>query len=349
MSKRSVCLEKLGMRFFRKVNVARHGARTEILSLALATVILMPLQSQAEERLQIDLNNTLSVDEINRELEKRPRPERQEETFYFGFDLRSGPLEDARQYLPFLNYLNRTTGYRFKLRFMPDDVSITDALGSGEIHFAAIGAVSFVLAHEKYGVVSLARGINSLGKSEYQSIIVVSPDSQIQNVSDLRGKRFAFGSTTSTQGHLIPRIILAEQGLSLDDFSNFSYTGSHRDCANTVIMGTFDACGMQDTLARSMADEGLVKILHTSSYYPSSGVSANKDVSRTALDKVRQALLDFDPQGRDSESLHDWQKTEMPRGFEASDPTDYSDLQRWLIDLGIMNKTGETPVEGAQQ
>ena len=102
----------------------------------------------AQTKPLMDLRDSMSVDEVNRSLAQRASRTKGRATFHFGFDLRSGPLEDARQYLPFLNYLSRATGYDFKLRFTSKSSSIIDDLGTGKVHFAAVGAVSFIKAHE---------------------------------------------------------------------------------------------------------------------------------------------------------------------------------------------------------
>jgi len=164
------------------------------------------------DRKEIDLDDWVSDAEL-REL----APETDTDVLRFGFDLRAGPQEDARQYLPFLEYLTKATGYTFELHFTPKDGQIVDDLGTGVVQFATIGAGSYLQAHAKYGVIPLVRGLNAQGRAEYRSVIVVAPDCSIQTVKDLRGKRFAFGSLTSTQGHLIPRIILLQHGLTLDD------------------------------------------------------------------------------------------------------------------------------------
>ncbi len=77
-----------------------------------------------------------------------------------------------------------------------------------------------------------------------------------------------------------------------------------------------------------------------SRYYPSSGMAANKDVPPTALKKVKRALLDFDPLGRDKEGLYNWQKTEMPNGFKAGGAADYAVLRDWMVRLGALKRTG---------
>ena len=286
-----------------------------------------------EDRREIDLDDRASDAEL-RELTART----DSDVLWFGFDLRASPQEDARQYLPLLEYLTKEAGYTFELRFTPQDGQIVDDLGVGVVQFAALGAGSYIQAHAKYGVIPLVRRLNAQGRAEYRSVIVVAPDSSIQTTADLRGKRFAFGSLTSTQGHLIPRIILAQHNLTLDDLKTYEYTGSHRNCANTVTSGHSSACGMQDTLGEELAAAGLLRIIYTSQYYPSSGIAANKDVPPEVIDKVRQALLDFDPQGRDAPGLYNWDRTEMVNGFIEATDEDYAEIVEWAVKLGYFDE-----------
>lgn len=256
-------------------------------------------------------------------------------SYYFGFDLRSSPQEDAKQYLPFLKYLSTATGYEFKLRFTPKDGKIVDDLGKGAIQFAAIGATSYIQASRQYGVIPLVRGLNVENKAEYRSYLVVAKNSKIHKLSDLYGKRMAFGSSTSTQGHLIPRIIMARSEITLEDFENYSFTGSHQNCANAVITGKADVCGMQDTMAENLVREGKLKIFMKSGYFPSSGIVAAKGLPEEVIHKVKQALLHFQPQGKDAQGLYHWDRTEMVNGFKSAKDSDYNELREWMQKLKI--------------
>lgn len=306
-------------------------------ALAFVSAAVWPQDQQQEERSpsNLDLDDRINVETVNQLLTGQGG-RRDKSGYYFGFDLRGSPQEDARQYLPFLAYLSNATGYQFKLRFSSQHSSVANDLGAGKIDFAAVGAVSFIEAANRDQVVSLVRGVNEAGRSQYQSFIVVRPDSDIRSIADLRGRRLAFGSASSTQGHLIPRILLAEQGISLDDLADYEYTGSHSNCANAVINGEFDACGMQDTMAKSLIQQGFVKLLFESSYYPSSGIAANKNVPSEVVEAVRQALVTFDPGADHTPPLYNWHKTEMPNGFVASADNDYDLLREWLIRFGLL-------------
>jgi phosphonate transport system substrate-binding protein len=293
-----------------------------------------------EERKRIDFKDCISDTEL-----RVLAPNDGAEVFRFGFELRASPEEDARQYIPFLEYLMEATGYRFVLRFTPKDRDIVDILGTGEVQLAAVGALTYLQTHSKYGAIPITRGLNLAGKAEYQSVIFVAPGSTIQKIEDLRGKRFAFGSFTSTQGHLIPRIILAEHGLSLEDLAVYKYTGSHRSCADAVLSGCFDVGGMQDAMGKELADAGLIRIIYTSRRYPSSCIAACSDVPPEVLNAVKQALLDFQPQGCDEADLYNWHRTEMPNGFIEARDEDYEELREWSREFGLLEK----PIEGIAQ
>lgn len=265
----------------------------------------------------------------------------------FGFDVRSSLKEDARQYLPFISYLEKSTGYRFKLRFTPSDGTIVDDLGKGAIHFAAVGATSYIHAKSKYGARILVRGLNTNNKAEYRSFLIVRKNSTLKSLDDLHGVRMAFGSRTSTQGHLIPRIIMQRHQLQLSDFKSHIFTGSHQHCAEAVISDKADVCGMQDAMAERLARNGDVRILFRSRYYPSSGIVTSNKVPNDVVRKVKQALLDFKPKGVHSEGLYNWDKTEMPNGFIASRDSDYQLLREWMEKLNISQTPYFTRFGGA--
>lgn len=286
----------------------------------------------------VDSSDRLSDAELQRMQKNRANSAEQEHSYRFGFNLRSSPQEDTAQYLPFLKYLEKATGYHFKIYFSPKSSSSADELGQNHSQFAALGATSFLDAQSQYGAKSIVRGLNQFGKAEYQSVFVVAPGSNIQTLDDIRGRKLAFGSYDSTQGHLIPRIMLANKGITLQDLAGYAFTGSHQLCAEAVVSGKFDVCGMQDQLAKKLSAEGLVKIIHYSRFYPSSGIAVNKSVPDDVVAKVRQALVDFEPQGKDRNGLYHWDRTEMPRGFVGSKDSDYDELRQWMIKLGFMTE-----------
>ncbi len=288
---------------------------------------------------EIDLSERISDAEA-RELTSN---QHQENSYYFSFDLRNSPLEDTRQYVPLLNYLQEQTGYSFKIRLSLDTAAMHTYLQQGKIDFLAIGGMNYVVTAEQFDIEPLVRGVNHQGKTQYRAVIVVPFDSPIDKVSQLKGKRFAFGSEESTQGHLIPRMMLLQHGISVDQLGFYAYTGSHKRCAESVIRRQFDACGMQDTLAQLLAEQGQLRILSTSKAYASSGIAVTKSLDAKVKEKVLQALLKFDPKGKDKSKLYHWDKTEMPNGFIKARASDYDGIKALMQKLNLLPATHVLP------
>lgn len=261
-----------------------------------------------------------------------------ERVYKVGFDPRLDPCEDARIYAPLMDYLSRKTGKRFELRFTKSGENIIDNLGKGVVDFALLGGVSYVRAHEWYGATPLVRGLSAAGSDTYRGAIITQPDSRIRSLAQLRGKSLAFGNESSTQGHLIPQKMLLAAGIRIDDLSHSSYLGSHQAAADAVIAGTFDAGGIQDTLAASLSKEKLVRVLAWSGPYPSSGIASGKSVEASVVAQVREALIEFRPTGADASGLYHWDKTEMAGGFTAVGARDYDAIERDMRLLGMLSR-----------
>lgn len=254
--------------------------------------------------------------------------------YYFGFDRRLEIKEDVKMYVPLMRYLEKETGHKFRLHITPKNESIVDEIGAGRVQFAAIGTVSYLQAYSKYPVKPLVRGTGENGRF-YQAVIITRADSPIKSIRDLSGRSFAFGSPNSTQGHLIPRIMLAEQGLSLSSLKSFGYFASHTETANAVISGQFDAGSIQDSLGKTLAEKGLVKIIAVSDLYPRSGITVAPGVPAEVAEAVKKALLKFDPKGKDSVGLYNWQLSEMPGGFVETIADECLLLKQRADELGI--------------
>lgn len=308
----------------------------KIFIITLVTGLLIACDSTDNVPIQkVDSTETISEDSLN---EMQSSASQEDDVYYFGFDLRQSPQEDAAEYIPFLNYLSNETGLKFKLHFTPKDSTSADELGLNYSQLAAMGATSYLYARERYGAKSVVRGMNTMGKAEYQSMFVALPESEIESITDIKGKRLAFGNINSTQGHLIPRVMLNKVGINLVDLGSYIYTGSHQNCAEAIVAGLADVCGMQDQLAKTLADDGTLKIIHTSEFYPSSGITINKTVPNEVVEKIKQAMLRFDPEGIHKEGLYNWHLTEMPGGFIAAQDTDYQSLYEWSVKLGFLKE-----------
>ena len=259
-------------------------------------------------------------------------------TLLFGFDLRLGPKEEVRIYTPFLKYLEKTTGKRFRINFTEKYEDTIKNLGKGKTHFAAVGVLSYLIAEQKYGIKYLVSGINKEGDPQYNAAIITAPDSNIEDLKDLRGKCFAFGSKMSTQGHIIPREMLGDAGITLNDLSQYKYTSSHINAVRSVLNGECDAAGIDNSLAKSMSSAGEVKIIKVSQPYPSTVIAYNTSLNEKIVEEIRSALISFEPMGKHSSMLFDWDKTEMPMGFTEIDEPELNKIRILARKYGLLSE-----------
>lgn len=260
------------------------------------------------------------------------------DTIWFGFDLRLDPREDVRIYTSFLNYLERSTGRYFKIRFTPSYEETVKALGKGDTQFAAIGTLSYVIGKQRYGIRYLVSGLNSEGVPEYRAMIVVKNGSNISTINDLKGRTFCFGSEMSTQGHLIPRKMLEDEGIMLKDLSYYVYTGSHANAVTSLLNGECDAAGIQDVIGKRLLAEGKIRVLKVSEPYPSSIIAYNRDVNPDIVNAVRSALLALEPRGRHKDILYRWDMTEMPLGFTRVNESEIEKVERLARRYGLLKR-----------
>lgn len=253
-----------------------------------------------------------------------------------GFDRRLEIKDDLRMYVSLVDYLERETGYEFRVHVTPPETRLVDELGRGDVDIAAMGTLGYLQASALYDARIMARGLNDKGEDSYRAAIVVKPESDIQGIGDLRGRSFAFGSSDSTQGNLIPLAMLLDGGVKLSELGFYQNFSSHSEVASIVIRGDFEAGSIQDTLASHLESMGLLRIVAFSGDFPSSGFVASSCLDPERARVITEALLEFDPAGADAEGLYHWEMSEMQGGFVSAEEEDYVSLREKALQLGLL-------------
>jgi len=76
----------------------------------------------------------------------------------------------------------------------------------------------------------------------YRGEFIAGASTGIKSFADLKGKTFCFVDPLSTSGYIVPRIILAANGINPDtDFKATQNAGSHNNVAIAVYKGDCDA------------------------------------------------------------------------------------------------------------
>ena len=110
-------------------------------------------------------------------------------------------------------FLKEQTGYEFEVSVPTTYAAVIEEMGAAEEDaMAFIPAMGYVLAHDKYGM-EVALATVRYGWAFYWAQYVVARDSDIQSLEDLDGKIWAYPSTTSTSGYLVPASYFANHGI----------------------------------------------------------------------------------------------------------------------------------------
>jgi serine/threonine protein kinase len=163
----------------------------------------------------------------------------------FGVYTFKKPSEMAKEFAPLLTALEEAAAHRLRRPVRIDGIiyrSYTnghEGLLSGEVDFMRVGPASYVLMKKKLpGISLLAADVDPI-----QCGIFIRADSGITNLSQLRGKAFAFGDPESTFGTFLAKVALFRAGLRASDLSPGSRHFRSHDEVATAIKSNVCAAG----------------------------------------------------------------------------------------------------------
>jgi phosphonate transport system substrate-binding protein len=201
--------------------------------------------------------------------------------------------------------------YLAKAMGRPVDIAASDtfaetvaSLGDGSSDFACLGALMYMRAHAKYGVIPLVQRVID---QHYHTVFITGTGSSIHSLSDLRGKQFAFGDIDSTSAHLMASYELERAGIDPETDLRVRYSGSHPATAAMVETGVVDAGAIDETIFKFLIGNGKldakrVRVFYTSKPYVDYVYVARKDMPQAEVERFARALLAL-KQGKDDTVL----------------------------------------------
>ncbi len=258
-------------------------------------------------------------------------PEPQSDTVWFGVIPKDNPRIAFEKFQPLMDYLSENTPYSFELVLQKTYDDTVMALGEGEINMAFLGPLTYLHAKNDYQAISLLKSITGKGEPFYHSVIVTKKDSPIKQLSDLKGKSFAFASQKSTSGNLIPRYLLAEHGIHLKELNNFNNFNYHDTVVRWVLKGIYDAGAVRESVAEKYLPLGL-QIIAKSGPIPTGPLVISPQTSYTIVETVKAALLDMDKTEYGRKVLQKIDP-EFMGGFTVTDDFDYAHIRKMINDI----------------
>lgn len=175
------------------------------------------------------------------------------------------PSEELKKMEPFCKYLEQAmaqqgVSVQIKLRIFARYEQAMDAVARGVSDFARLGPVSYVITKQQNPNIQLLAMESQHGTKFFNGVILVASNSPIQRLSDLKGKRFAFGEVNSTTGRYLAQEALMQAGITSRSLAYYEFVGRHDKVAFAVAAGNYDAGAVNES---TLGKHGLSKGLRT--------------------------------------------------------------------------------------
>lgn len=209
----------------------------------------------------------------------------------------------AREYLPFLDYLEKQSGRRFELSYHASYDALLNALEAGEVDLAYLGPLPYVALTERTDkVVPIVQLLDSKGNSDYTCAIVHFADHSADLHHHGRQQRIALTQALSTCGYLSVEHYLKARGQGLESsLFEYVYTGSHENVAMGVILDNYDLGGMKTQIAQRYRHLGL-RVVDETEPVPGFVLVANREtLSPELVGMIRDTLLRLHPRENEAD------------------------------------------------
>lgn len=244
--------------------------------------------------------------------------------------------DTLNEWQPLANYLsNAISTHHFTIRPLSYS-EFNDAAQADELDFMFTNPEHYIYLSAKYDASRMATLIraNVYGKelTEFGGVIIVRKDrTDIEELSDLRGKKIAAVDELSLGGYLAQRVLLQKNGIDITKESTIQYTDMPHDKVVLLVEKRLADVGFIRTgVFEKMVKEGKInrdeyKIIHpmgnfpqalSTPLYPEWPFSSSKHTDRVLANKVGVALLNL-PYGSEITKTAGYYGWNIPLSYEG--------------------------------
>lgn len=247
------------------------------------------------------------------------------------------PQEMLRIYTPFAEYLTKEIGIPVKFTPVVDYAATVEGLAANRLEMVWYGGLTSVQAARQAN--GARRIIMRKEDAEFKSHFITRTDTGVKRLSDLKGKTFAFGSVSSTSGHLMPRYFLLKNGINPEkDFAKFSFSGAHDATVAWVEAGQVQAGALNflvwDKLVETKkVDLGKVSVFWTTPPYVDYVWMVRAGVDKAMVDKITKAFLKLDYNKPADKKLLDLHRT---KGYIPAKDEDWKAIEEAAVAAGLL-------------
>ena len=248
------------------------------------------------------------------------------------------PTELQRKFKPLGEYLSKETGMKVEFTPVTDYAAVVEALATKKIDMAWLGGFTYV--QTKIRTSGTANPIIQRVEDEkFTSVFIVPADSSLKALIELKGKTIAFGSPSSTSGHLMPRYFLIQAGINPDkDFKNIAFSGAHDATVAFVASGKADVGALNASvwvkLNEAKNPNALKsKVLSMTPPYFDYNWTVRGDLDPVTVKKITEAFLKLDANNPNHKEIMDLQRASK---YVTTKSSNYDDIEKAARSAGLI-------------
>jgi len=254
------------------------------------------------------------------------RKARNGKSVYFGIIPIDNPRIMYEKYQPLLDYLSSETPYSYELVLKKNYEETVAALAAGETDVALLGPLTYLEARARCGAACILKPKGADGRALYKSVIVKRKDNPLPGLSGLKGKTVAFASSKSTSGNLLPRLLLADAGIHLNDLKGYANFDFHDSVVKAVLKGQYAAGAVRESVARKYMKLG-IEVIGESAEVPMGPLVVGPGVPPSVTESVKRALLKLNPSDPGGQKVLKRLDEDLKYGFTEASDGDYEGVR----------------------
>lgn len=201
-------------------------------------------------------------------------------------------------------YLEKQLGIKVKLQLAGDYTGVITGMQHKHIDVAYLGPKSYVEAAKRANAEALVVEVDGeSGLPGYRGTIITKKGSGLKSLEDIKNKTWAFTSSQSTSGTLVPTVMFSKKGIDPKKyFSKVLYSGGHEASILSVKAGKVDAASTNNLdFNRGVGkhwNKDDFNVIWVSDLIPGAPMAARKDLPTSLKMALKGAFLSYnDPEG----------------------------------------------------
>ena len=246
---------------------------------------------------------------------------------------------------PFADYLTEKLGVETNVTLATDYTTIVEAMASGQVQLGIMPPAAYVMARNQgcaealltseLGAYDRETGLPIEGEltGTFKGEILVRSDSDMQELTDLKGKKIATLSANSASGYIYPVAELKDAGVDPVTECTLTTVNDIPSEITAVLNGQQDACfvfeGARNVFASSFPDNDLfadLRVLYlTEGDIPNDAIAVQPDMDQDMKDKIKETFLNMANDEEGAEAMSMWSHL----GYTEVDESAYDTIEEY--------------------